>query len=529
MPEHAARFHVRWTLASVLLLAGLGGCMKWSTMKLDKPLSVALQDKPMKRMRVTTLRDGAFEMKEPYVHGDSLYGYADVEARRVRPDGLCAIPLAEVTRVDRRTVNGTAVALGLLGAGTAVAIIASATSSDPPPPPCRRNNSCLVSCPLVYSWNGERWRLDSGTFGGAIFPSLSRTDVDNLEFAREENGVLRLRLANELQETDHVDGLSLLAVDHEPDVTYAPDGNGRLHRIGSFAPPTEAVDDDGRDVRDRILLADGRAWESPDRPRDAADPEELRDGINLTFRRPPGTPAARLIVDANNTPWAASLLREYVRRHGSTTSAWYDSLSSDPARARRLGATLAGQAFLRVSLLRAGGWSPAGLIWEAGPEIRKRQVLALDLTDVEGDVVHVRLESIPALWRIDRVAIDMTPISPDAEVRVHQLALASAVDQNGADVRPLLAAIDGREYVMETGDYAELQVKAPPLPEGMERTYLLKTTGWYRIHAPDAGEPQSALLSRVENEPDGMSRVAVELLNESRIALAAGGSAASRP
>lgn len=61
------------------------------------------------------------------------------------------------------------------------------------------------SCPLVYSWDGQRWRLDSGTFGGAIMPALARTEVDNLLHAVPVGDSLRLRITNELNETDHLD------------------------------------------------------------------------------------------------------------------------------------------------------------------------------------------------------------------------------------------------------------------------------------------------------------------------------------
>jgi hypothetical protein len=50
-----------------------------------------------------------------------------------------------------------------------------------------------TSGPLVYSWDGRRWRLDSGTFGGAIMSASTRTDVDNLLYATAVNDTLPLR------------------------------------------------------------------------------------------------------------------------------------------------------------------------------------------------------------------------------------------------------------------------------------------------------------------------------------------------
>jgi len=61
----------------------------------------------------------------------------------------------------------------------------------------------------------------------------ARTDVDNLDFVQPEHGVMRLKLANEQRETDYVDALSVLAVDHDSGLTVAPDAAGRLHTIGA--------------------------------------------------------------------------------------------------------------------------------------------------------------------------------------------------------------------------------------------------------------------------------------------------------
>jgi hypothetical protein len=52
------------------------------------------------------------------------------------------------------------------------------------------------------------------TFGGAIFHAAQRTDVDNLDHLAEVGGAYRVKLTNELQETQYVDELKLLVVDH---------------------------------------------------------------------------------------------------------------------------------------------------------------------------------------------------------------------------------------------------------------------------------------------------------------------------
>lgn len=521
----------RRTLVPLLAAAFLSGCTTWRTQSASAPEVIA-RDEP-ERVRVTRLGGERIVLFRPVVERDTLYGFRTSRTARGvdRPASSAshagdpervAIPVQDVVRLELRKLEpvGTSLLVGL-GALTLAGVIGAAAGGGGGGGGGggTGDGTTTFSCPLVYSWDGEGWRLDSGTFGGAIFRPLARADLDNLEHAVAESGRLRLRLANELAETDHVDAVAVLAVDHEPGLAVAPDGDGGLHALGGFLPPRLARDHDGADVRELVLLADGRVWESARLERDTARPADLRDGLELAFDRPTGAREAKLVLDAHNSPWAAFLVGEYVRMHGRQVDAWYDSLNSDGARARRLGAKLAREGFLRVSVWTGEGWEDRGLVWEAGPEVMKRQVVRLDLRGIAGTELRVRLESIPAFWRIDRVAVDYTP---DRPLRVRKLAPAVAVDREGRDVSDLLAAEDGIEYVLEPGDAAELVFDVPPVPDGLGRTYLLRSAGWYRIHAPAAGEPESELLARVEGEEGAIARLAVARLSEAVSKLADG-------
>jgi hypothetical protein len=81
-------------------------------------------------------------------------------------------------------------------------------------------------------------------------------------------------------------------------------------------------------------------------------------------------------------------------------------------------------------------------------------------------------------------------------------------------VRARIANVDDDYYVLETGDEAELHFSVPDVPAGFERSYLLRSTGWYRVHTSMAGEPDIATLQRIAEDSLGISRVAVGRLNE---------------
>ena len=508
-------------LVCSLFAIAVPACSHWA--RQDLPTPQVVESRHPDRIRVTR-RDGRLIVfLAPQVAGDSLVGTAEDATTGTRT-ARYGIPLADVREVAVRRVNvGATIALAA-GVGLTAAVVAAAASGSSSPRSSGGGGNggsyCdyCYSCPLVYSWDGVDWRLDSGTFGGAIVRALQRTDVDNLDAAKAERGVLRLDARNELSETDFIDRLAVVAVDHDTGTSVAPDAEGRLHGLGRLLPPIRATDLDGRDVLPRVRETDEWRWESVPRRRNPADTTELRDGIELVFPRPAGTGLVRLVVDAQNTPWAAYLLGEFVRAHGSATGAWYDSLDASPARARRLGALLASQAFLRADVATPAGWRPVGLFWEAGPEIAKRQVLAFDASGLPGDTIRVRLESAPSFWLIDRVALD---VGPEPTFLEQELALISARDRAGRDVRSQLEAIDGRYLTLEPGDGAELRFRDPPRTTG-RRSYLLRSTGWYRLHTPadDRGDP--ALLARVTDDPWGVSRASVAAMNDALATMASG-------
>jgi len=153
-----------------------------------------------------------------------------------------------------------------------------------------------------------------------------------------------------------------------------------------------------------------------------------------------------------------------------------------------------------------------------GPELSKRQVVRLDLSGVRDETVRVRLEAAPSFWLIDRVAIDL---EPERVVVSKEIGLSDARDSRGRDVRPQLDRADGDLLVMETQDSVDLRFALDPTPSGRARTYFAATTGWYRIHTSESGDPDNALAERLIQEPRAMSRLSVARLNETLRSMAA--------
>ena len=174
-------------LACALLLVFASSCMTPWRRQPGDPRSI-IEAKQPTQIRLWRA-GGSVVLENPTIVGDSLVGWSTEGQMSAR----VATPLDQIRAVETRGIDGGKTALAVLGVAATVALIAAIASYDPPPKEpatCKPGDEGKIcSCPLVYSWDGETWRLDSGTFGGAITRAAARTDVDNLVYATPTDGV----------------------------------------------------------------------------------------------------------------------------------------------------------------------------------------------------------------------------------------------------------------------------------------------------------------------------------------------------
>ena len=494
------------TMLTGLLLVQTTGCVTWNTMTTPTASAQPPVDASA-HYRVTTRTAAIVYLDAIHYRNDSILGMP-VDTKGTQE---IALPLSTVVAVEKQGSNAVA---GVLIAGGLIALVAGVVGAGSLGGISSSSGSLgLGSCPLVYSWDGKNWRLDSGTFGGAITPALGRTDMDNLLYARPVDGLLRFRMTDEAEETEHVDAFTVVAVDHPAGTEVAPDarGNSTFHVIEKLNAPLRARDFMGRDVLSMVKAVDSRTWESTPDGRDPANPKHLRDGLDLTFARPTGTNALQLVVDAQNTEWSNAMMHTMVNAYGRLTSTWYDSATTATASAPMARAQH-DEAFLQVSVFDGTTWRSAGEIWEAGPEVAKRQVLPIDVSGITGDSIRVRLESAPSFWRVDFVGLGR---ASNASVIARDLPNVSATAPRVTDAMERIAAKDGRFLDMEQGDTVTITVRdtARAPARGMVRSFLSRTSGWYRIHGEDTAAPDVALLTALAGGSHAPARLAVMRMN----------------
>jgi hypothetical protein len=330
------------------------------------------------------------------------------------------------------------------------------------------------SCPHLYAHDGAEYRLDGDLLSGALYAGAERDDLDRLESLRPVDGEYRVRIADELDETDHVDSLSLLYVDHPAGVEVLPTQTGELVPVRDAQRALRAVDARGADVLPLVASLDGRmvtgAMES------AGDPHAI---WTLDFQRPK-TKKALLIVRGHNTPFAEDALGRYLATMGQGLRPALEWAQPKPCacfrayideEVERLGLPLS------VQVGSGETWARAPSLMPVGPAILRSQALPIDLP-AEGERVSIRLGATPLFWEIDSVELaplDEGPLTPTA------MSPRSAQRSTGEDVLDLLAEQDERRLVLTPGQTVDVRFAAPPLAAGMERTVMASMRGYYAM------------------------------------------------
>ena len=105
--------------------------------------------------------------------------------------------------------------------------------------------------------------FDAEPYGGAISRGLEKDDFSQLEHLREQDGLYRLKVTNEVDETQFTNLTELWVVDHPVGTRVAADVRGKLHTLAAPQAPLSARDAAGHDLLPWLRATDRVIWEPP--------------------------------------------------------------------------------------------------------------------------------------------------------------------------------------------------------------------------------------------------------------------------
>ncbi len=426
--------------------------------------------------------------------------------------GIRSIAMEEVYQIQvPKRGNAKWTCLGIGAAIDAIVIIvALASAGDSEPKQTSPDTGTMCGCPFVYGYDGEEFILDSEAFGGSIFEAAKRTDWSKLNHLRETKGTCKVKISDELQETNYIDEVKLLVVDHPKDVEVLPSFSGKLHLLSEPYSPLNAVDFQGNKMLELVKAKDENFWLSNPFGRDPEIESQARDGLILEFPIPSNAAFVKLAFNLKNTLWAAHLQAKFLELQGSDLESWYELMNNSAQAREAFQRAFIREGMLLIKLWDGENWYESGFIWEVGANVFRDQVVWLDLKNIPGKTLKVKLESTAGLWMINSVQADYTP---DLPLDVTEVSISDAKDNLGTDQKQILQATDNSYYKMDTGDWAELVFKLPPPKKEYKRSFILKTSGYYTINVNANGEPHPELVTRFITEPYAFGQFTLRLLN----------------
>lgn len=366
--------------------------------------------------------------------------------------------------------------------------------------------AATASCPHVYTWDGKAWQLDADMLSGSLYRGGESDDLDRLESLAAHEGQYRVRIANDRQERDFVDSVSLEVVDHPAGTTALPTPANEVALLGEARAPVSARDAKGRDLLPALEAEDARSWQGNAADHDLSRETKPRDFVELTLPAVEGP--AYLVLRTRNTEAATQALYQYLASIGPGVGTLLNLAECDskyPYK-QRLADELERMGVPMQIELSADGkaWTLAHKLKPIGPAALRS--VAVPLPALASREVHARLTMVPAAWELDRVAI--APASAAATAR--SLLTASAASPGVAEK---LAQADGQRVGLEQGEHVDLSFQAPAAPAaGATRTLLLRMRGYYDVQIGGRAFLNPVALARHKTQEDAAARFFLESL-----------------
>jgi hypothetical protein len=328
------------------------------------------------------------------------------------------------------------------------------------------------SCPFVYIGDGENYTFTGEMYGGAIYPSLERDDYMPLPDCKPANGQYHIRISNELLERQYTNLANLMVVEHPLSASVIIDKNGGFQTITHPEHPTTTTTTTNKNVESLILKKDSISYLFND---DVNDGKNL-SGLTLSFKKPKNAKAGKLILNAKNSFWLDYVYGKFNEQFGTYFNTFAEKQKK--VKSQKLNQWSLDQNIpLSLFIETEGGWKFVDYFNSIGPLASRDVVMSIDLSEIKGEKVNIKLECGFMYWEIDYAAMDFTENIP---VKVSQISSTSAIDERGNDVSSLIAATDNKYLIQpEIGNVASIQYSAYAPLDGNSQSVFLHSRGYY--------------------------------------------------
>jgi len=357
------------------------------------------------------------------------------------------------------------------------------------------------SCPFIYSFDGNKYVFDAEPLGGATTKGLERTEYSKMDYLKNVDESYKILVRNEVEETQYIDELSLLAIKHDEDKEVIPDLNGNFYQIKNPVTPVYAKDEKGLDLKKAVSADDNLYWQTKLPVDSNLISKNQRHELTFTFPKPNNKTKAKLIANIGTSLWGSRMIREMLQLYGSSVDSYYEEIDQQGSEYKQMMDFIEAEELYKLKYYTKNGddWTLQGFINGGGPLVSETRVYDLELSNIKGDSVTIKINPPFGYWTVDYIAIQYDEY---ASPKTEPLNLETAVNQDGIELKELISNKDNNYCQMPlVGDYFEAKYTEVENSSDVKTTYYLKSTGYYELHLNKSLPFQFMTLSKFITDP----------------------------
>lgn len=341
------------------------------------------------------------------------------------------------------------------------------------------------SCPLVYAAEDNDFHFKGEIYGGAIAPQLERDDYLPLQSA-VENPVNRLLISNELKENQYTNLAALVVVEHAVGTQIFADAQGNYYEIADMQPAVTAILDQSLDQTAELRNLDHQPCFFND-----PDQEAVLQQLILTFNKNESVQEGLLVLELKNSLWLDYMYGEFTSLFGSYYNRWKQqqrTISADSLQSWSMHQGIR----MQVAVATRNGWSPIAAINTVGPLASRYISIPIDLSQIPGRQLHVKLTSGFMFWEVDQAGFSDALLH---DFSAREIIPSTAINENKEDVSNLLSATD-QQYLEQAGPghVTEVTYQLPTCRKERVYSTFLHARGWYDHIRSYSGTPDIKYL-----------------------------------
>ena len=328
-----------------------------------------------------------------------------------------------------------------------------------------------TSCPYIYSWDGNNYKLEGEAFGTALGKALETETSIVLRDIEPSNNRLKIKLTNERPETHFFNNIQLVAVETDKDETVYADNRNFLCAVKNHKKILKAFDQNKTEITDLFIDDDDHYWKSD---LSSATPGlNFEDQVIVELKDIEQVDSLSIIVSAIGSEIYSVVFSYLQKLLGDEFANFTRAAETDPEIIDILKKTLT-RSSLKIDIWDGTNWKYADLIYPEANQVEFKKLVRLPVIKNNNEVMKIRLRCLSDVWEIDALSFDDSPIN---KLIMHQPKLL----YYRSDAQNHLHYISKKDDLytkLLPGQAINLEYGVVNIPSNRKITYVLTAGGY---------------------------------------------------